>query len=247
VWRERYTELFDAGRLFLAEGPAMAERLEELGCPGEKVAIQRVAIDLDRYRFRPPQPHDGPTRLLFCGRFVEKKGLEYAIEAVHRLRGRHAIELHLVGDGKLRPAVEATIDRLGLRSHVVLHGMVDHDALIRMLGEADLLVQPSVVAADGDTEGGAPTTLLEAQATGLPIVATRHQDIPYVVAGDAAVLVAERDADALADAIDGLIRSPDRWPAMGEAGRRFVEERHGIGSLIDELEARYLRLADEAV
>lgn len=245
-WWERFAALFAEGALFLAEGPAMAERLKAIGCPEPKVAVQRLAVDLDRYPFHHRRPvGDRPARLLFVGRFVEKKGLEYALEAVHRLRTDHALELLVVGDGERRPAIEATLDHLELRDHVRLLGMADHATMIRLLGEADLLLQPSVVADDGDTEGGAPTTLLEAQATGLPVVATRHQDIPNVVAEDAGVLVEERDADALADAIDGLLRAPDRWAAMGDAGRRFVEEQHGIGPLIDQLETRYRTLAGE--
>ncbi|MEJ2187577.1 MAG: glycosyltransferase [Gemmatimonadota bacterium] len=125
-----------------------------------------------------------------------------------------------------------------------LRGMVRHDDMIRALGESHVLLQPSVVAADGDTEGGAPTTLLEAQATGLPIVATRHQDIPNVtVDGQSAVLVPERDAEALADAIEGLLREPDRWEAMGKAGRKFVAEHHDRAPLIQRLESRYRELA----
>lgn len=241
LWRERFNALFEHGALFLAEGPAMAERLKAIGCPEEKVAVQRLGIDLARYPFRHRSLEPGrAARLLFCGRFVEKKGLGYALEAIHRLRQEHAFQLHVVGDGELRPEIEATLDRLDLRDHVRLHGMVPHDQLLEMLLEADLLLQPSVVATDGDTEGGAPTTLLEAQATGLPVIATHHQDIPYVVAeNESAVLVPERDAVALADAVDGLLRTPDRWPAMGDAGRSFVEERHAVRPLVRQMERRY--------
>jgi colanic acid/amylovoran biosynthesis glycosyltransferase len=242
-WPERYATLFAEGRLFLAEGPAMADRLQAIGCPAGKVAVQRLAIDLDRYPFRPREATARPARVLFCGRFVEKKGLVYALKAVHRVQRDHAVELHVVGDGELRPQVEATIHRLDLHDVVTLHGMLPHQALVQQLLDADLLLQPSVVAANGDTEGGAPTTLLEAQATGLPIVATRHQDIPFVVAeGESAVLVPERDVAALTHAIDGLLRTPDRWPSMGEAGRHFVEEHHAVRPLVRQLESRYRAL-----
>jgi len=111
--------------------------------------------------------------------------------------------------------------------------------------QAHIYVQPSRTAPDGDSEGGAPTALLEAQASGLPVVATRHADIPYVVREhDTALLSGEGDAAGLAANIVTLARDPSRWGPMGRAGRAFVEQHHDIGRLAKDLEVFYATLAE---
>ena len=106
-----------------------------------------------------------------------------------------------------------------------------------------MFVHPSVVDDSGRQEGGAPTTILEAQALGMPVVSTLHCDIPNVtVPGESAVLVPERDGEALADALRELLDDPSRWEAMGRAGRRVVEARHSIATEAARLEERYLAL-----
>lgn len=85
--RDAYLELFEKGNHFLVEGPNMMEKLISLGCPEEKISIQRIAIDLQNYNFK-QRSWDGskPIRLLFVGRFVEKKGLEFALRALAKIK-----------------------------------------------------------------------------------------------------------------------------------------------------------------
>jgi colanic acid/amylovoran biosynthesis glycosyltransferase len=118
---------------------------------------------------------------------------------------------------------------------------------VKELEAADLFAQPSLTASDGDSEGGAPTTLLEAQACGVPILATSHADIPHVVVeGESALLAPERDAEALAAGLERLLAEPERWPAMGRAGRAHVLTHHDAGAQAERLEALYLELAGRA-
>jgi colanic acid/amylovoran biosynthesis glycosyltransferase len=106
-----------------------------------------------------------------------------------------------------------------------------------------VFLHPSVVDDEGRSEGGAPTTILEAQALGVPVVSTLHCDIPYVTRpGESALLVPERDGPALADALRTLLDDPARREAMGRAGRRHVEEHHDIAREAERLEHRYLAL-----
>ena len=110
------------------------------------------------------------------------------------------------------------------------------------LRRAHLALAPSVTGMDGDQEG-IPVFLMEAMATGLPVVSTRHSGIPELVEdGVSGRLVAERDAEALADAMEQLIRQPERWPAMGVAGRKRVLESFEINALNDRLVARFSAL-----
>jgi colanic acid/amylovoran biosynthesis glycosyltransferase len=247
AWRERFAELFAAGACFLVEGPHLAESLVRLGCPRQKIRVQPLPIVASRYPFRArlPRPAGEPVRLLFCARFCEKKGLHFALEAVARARREHpALRFHIVGDGPQRAEVEADIERLGLRDCVALLGMLPHARLIDELDAADVLLQPSVTAQDGDTEGGAPTTLLEAQACGLPVLATRHADIPFVVAdGESGLLAAERDVEGLTAHLLHLLKAPERWAQLGAAGRERVERFHDAERALARLEDLYFELA----
>lgn len=248
IWRGRYTELFAVGARFLVEGPCMREALVELGCPIEKTALQPICIDTSRYPFRARgAPTGGTPRLFFCASFREKKGLHFALEAVARARREHpGLIFRVAGDGPGLRAVEADIDRLELRDCTQLLGFVSHARMLEEMDAADLFLQPSVTARNGDSEGGAPTTLLEAQACGLPVIATTHADLPHVVApGESALLAPERDASALAAHLLTLLKAPERWAAMGEAGREHVERFHDAERGATGLDDLYLELAEQ--
>ncbi|MDH3226843.1 MAG: glycosyltransferase [Thermoleophilia bacterium] len=243
-----YRRLFDRGNLFLVEGPHMCEQLHAIGCPAEKIAIQRIALPVAAlgFRARLAKPRGEPVRLLAAGRFVEKKGFAYTLEAVRAAREHHPdLELRIVGDGPDAGAISAEIARLGIESNVRLLGFLGYADYLAELEAADIFIQPSVTAADGDSEGGAPTSILEAQALGVPVLASRHADIPNVVDdGRSALLSPERDAAVLAGHLLRLLADPDSWAEMGRAGRRFVETHHDIGPQVVELERKYDLLVD---
>jgi colanic acid/amylovoran biosynthesis glycosyltransferase len=242
-WKSRYATLFAEGDLFLVEGEFMKARLIALGCPASKIAIQRIAVPLDRIPFvarRPKQGGEKPV-VLFSGRFIEKKGAVDALGAIARVKsdGAH-VEFRMAGDGPLRPQIEAAVRDQGLSADVRMLGFLGYEEYLREMGRADIFLHPSVTAADGDSEGGAPTTILEAQATGMPVVATSHADIPNVVVpGKSALLAAERDVAGLAEHLRYLLKHQDRWEEMGRAGRRFVEQHHDLDKEIDRLEDKY--------
>jgi colanic acid/amylovoran biosynthesis glycosyltransferase len=244
---EAYRVLFDLGNAFLAEGPSMARRLEALGCPSSKIHVQRLAIDPARYPFR-ARGDDGssPIVVLMCGRMVPKKGYPDALRAFARARrAAPRLRLRLVGDGPERAGLEAQARELGVEGEVTFAGSLPRAGFLAELEGAHLYLQPSRTAPDGDAEGGAPTALLEAQACGLPIVATRHDDIPFVVRDkDSALLSAEGDAGALADNLESLAGSPAWWGPMGRAGRAHVEEHHDAARLATQMEILYATVAE---
>jgi colanic acid/amylovoran biosynthesis glycosyltransferase len=243
--RRGYARLFKRGKVFLVEGPAMKGKLAALGCPEERIHLQRIAINPSDYAFR-ERTWDGnrPVRFLFVGRMVEKKGLEWGLDALAECKRAFPWELEIIGDGPLRPAVEERIARHGLGDRVRILGYLPLPEMRRKMQERDALFQPSRTSADGDGEGGAPTVLLEAQACGMPILSTLHDDIPYATVPDGSALLApERDVEAMAANILRLAERAGSWPEMGRTGRRHVEDRHDARKEILGLESIYRGIA----
>lgn len=245
LWRRRFRRLFRVADAVLAEGPAMAQRLESLGCPSDKLVIQPIPIEMRLLSFRSPRVDPTPIVLLQACRFVEKKGVDLTIRAFAQLAAEHPdVVLRLVGDGPEAEALRALARTTGVAHRITFLGMRTHEAYASDLAGADVFVQPSRTGSDGDGEGGAPTTLLEAQAVGLPVVASLHADIPWIVDPQAAILVPEGDADALADGLRTIVRHPEEWSARARAGRRHVERRHAADAAVARLEGVYDDILD---
>lgn len=238
-WSRRIRGLFRQAAFVLAEGPHLRERLTHLGCPPERVRIQPIPVRLDLFPFRPPTAARGDATVVQACRFVPKKGVDLTLRAFALAAGTGGARLRLIGDGPERPRLEALSRELEIADRVEFLGMRTHAEYARDLAGADIFMQPSRYAPSGDGEGGAPATLLEAQAIGLPIVATTHADIPFVTRPGAALLAAEEDVRGLAAHLRHLLDHPAEWGPRGRAGREHVEQQHDAGILIDRLESIY--------
>ena len=241
--RDPYRRLFAGGVLFLVEGPAMAAHLARIGCPADRIRIVPIGIDVSRFPFA-YRPRSSSFVVVHTGRFVEKKGTDLAIRAFAAARQELGqSELWLVGDGPLRKALEVLVDELDMRDAVRFLGMLSHAEYRELVARAEVCLQPSRTARDGDTEGGAPTVILEMQALGVPVVATRHADIPFVVPRPDE-LSDEGDVDALARALVEAGDEPDaERRARAEEARDFVVTRHDASVTAAAVEALY----DEAL
>ena len=236
-WRGSYADLIAEGDLFLPISERWRSRLVELGFDPARIRVHHMGVDPGKLPFVARTRAAGePVRLVSVARLVEKKGIAYAIEAVARLIGAGiAVDYTVVGDGPLRSALEAQIASLGIGRQVRITGWRDRAEVAAILAAAHVLVAPSVTSSDGDQEG-IPVALMEAMAAGLPIATTRHSGIPELVEeGVSGLLVPERDARALAAALRELATGPERWQAMGRAGRAKVEAEFDIHRLNDRL------------
>jgi colanic acid/amylovoran biosynthesis glycosyltransferase len=225
----------------------MKERLISLGCPEEKISIQRIALDLDLYAFKTRSWNGSrPFRFLFVGRFVEKKGLEYAIKALSKIKNMCAFQFRIIGAGELDKPLRALARELDLNEEILWLGVKPHKEVVEELNRCDILIQPSLTARNGDSEGGAPTIILEAQACGVPVITTEHADIPYVtVKGGSALLSPEKDLESLAHNIRQLLHIHKRWARMGRKGRYHVEAFHDIKKEVETLENIYDRFVKQ--
>lgn len=231
-----YAPLFEDGALLLPHSRYLADRLVALGAPQQQVQLHRLGIDIPRFEVADRPSHGGPLRLLSIGRFVEKKGFAFALRAL-AATGSPAT-LRLIGDGPLRGELESLARELGLQQRVEFAGWLPFDAIAAELARADALLAPSVTASDGDMEG-LPLVVIEAMATGLPVIGSAHSGIPEVVVdGVTGFVVPERDAVGLAAAIDRLAPEALR-KELGAAARARVCEEFDGRSLAERLCARY--------
>ncbi len=197
----------------------------------QETSVAALAMGVDTARFTPrARDRDLRQRLgaggplvLFVGRLAEKKGLRYLIEAMPAILERSPnATLVVAGDGPLRPGLEALADDSGVAGRVRFVGALPQSDLPRLYASADVTVLPSIVAAGGDREG-LPVVLCEAMASGCPVVATPVGGIVELVShGETGLLVPERDAAALAEAVLSVLEGRERARELAAAGRRVV-------------------------
>jgi colanic acid/amylovoran biosynthesis glycosyltransferase len=232
-----YAAMFDEADTITVHTEYAERKLQTLGCPDDKLRRLECGIDIREFPFRVRRPPaDRPIRILTVARLVEKKGVEYSIRAVAQLLGEgYDLHYEIIGDGPLRTQLMSLCNDLGVCDRIAFAGARNSDYVRDSMVNSDLFVLASHTSSDGDTEG-APVSLLEAQACGMPVVSTQHAGIPEIVADKlSGFLVAERDAAGLAGAIRRLISNYPSWPAMGAHGRAYVTERHDLTLLNRQL------------
>ncbi|MEF8795090.1 MAG: glycosyltransferase [Salinivenus sp.] len=257
-WKDRYQALFEQVKGILCEGPHMAQSVVDLGCPADKVYVHHLGVPVDDIPFRPRTFESGPPlRVLIAASFREKKGIPYGLEALGRLRDEIPLEITIIGGVATVPLIggvsknvsgsEAERERIhdtiaewDLEDAVRLMGYQPHEMLMQEAYDHHIFLQPSVTARNGDGEGGAPVTLIEMAASGMPIISTQHCDIPSIVKhGETGLLAPERDPDALVDHLRRLIETPEEWPSMARASREHVEAEYNAPIQGERLAERY--------
>jgi colanic acid/amylovoran biosynthesis glycosyltransferase len=231
-WRLRYQELFQDIDLILCEGPHMRRCVIGLGCPENKVIVHHLGIPVHDIPFKPRKWNQNePLKILIAASFNKKKGIPYALEALAIIAAEQKIEVTIIGDASFSEGSQEEKKRIldmirdtSLQAKTKLLGYQPHSVLLKEAYEHHLFISPSVTASTGDTEGGAPVTILEMAASGMPIISTRHCDIPEVVLDRITGLLAdERDVDGLVAHLRWLISNPDKWLQMLVDGRARIE------------------------
>jgi glycosyltransferase involved in cell wall biosynthesis len=194
------------------------------------VTLVRCAVDPAAYPFRPrPLPTTGPIRAICVATLNELKGHSTLLDAL--ARGGPTLErvqLDLVGSGPLEQSLAEQIVALGLQDRVRMHGTLSERDVARVLDESDVFVLASVVTPTGWMDG-IPVALMEALASGLPVIASRLSGIPELVRdGETGVLATPGDAGDLARAFERVLEDPEATLQRCRAGRRLIEEEFAI-------------------
>jgi glycosyltransferase involved in cell wall biosynthesis len=228
----------------------LGRRAIALGADPERVEVIPYGVDVERFR---PDPlvrarrrasHGISTHapLLFAaGRLVRKKGFEYLIDAIAKLPAASGLQAAIAGSGDLDGELRDRARAAGIADRVRFLGNLTQDDVAGWLATADVVAVPSVRDDSGNVDG-LPNIVLEALASGTPLVTTPAGGIGAVVEHDrTGVVVPERDAAALAGAIAALAADPDRRMRLGEAARAAVSARYGWEFTAGRLEAAYDR------
>jgi glycosyltransferase involved in cell wall biosynthesis len=213
---------------FVATCTGFNERyLRGLGVAPEKIRRVYHGVDLERFSFQ--QAAAPPGRLVCITRLKEKKGFPYLLDALAALMSRGLdFRLEIFGEGDQRAAIEERIAALKLGDRVALKGAISHEKIPEVLAGSGIFVLACVVLANQDRDG-IPNTILEALASGVPVVSTDISGIPEAVHdGQSGLLAPERDAAALASALERMMSDAPLRQRCAQQGRRIVEESFSI-------------------
>jgi len=232
--QKQYSQLFRHASAIVAVSQSIRHRLISLGADGEKIIHNPSGADCKR--FNGANPGHAPPVFLAVGRFAEKKAPHLTIIAFAELFRRHPdVRLRMIGDGPLFGFCRELIQRLQIESAVELMGAQSHSVVVQAMRNARAFVQHSVVAASGDSEG-TPVSIMEAGASGLPVVSTCHGGIPEVVLHkQTGLLVDEHDVSAMAEQMLLLAEDPLLAARLGQAAQHRIQDHFSQQKSVDRL------------
>ncbi|MGI8438450.1 MAG: glycosyltransferase [Chthoniobacterales bacterium] len=215
---------------------SFAQLRERFPVSGEKV--HRIYNGVELRRFTPARFDSEPPLLLAVGRLIEKKGFADLVSACAMLRDRgRAFHCEIAGEGPLQPALAAQIENANLQSVVRLSGPLSQTEVAARMTAARVFALPSVIDAEGGMDN-LPTVIMEAMASGLPVVSTTLAGIPEMVehrvTGE---LIPPRDPTALADALERLLCAPEEARRWGENGRAAAAQKFSLERNVGALRA----------
>lgn len=213
-WLKRYAQKF------ICVSRAIEARVLALGFPKEKVVCHYIGIDSEDLSYR---IEDRKKNEILCvGRLCEKKGVDVLLRAYAKVKEKYpSTKLLIAGDGPLREELKNLNEELGCAADFV--GAIPFHKVKQLMGSATLLAVPSVTAKCGDTEG-LPTTIMEANALGLPVVSTHHSGIPEIIEHEVTGLLSgENDVEGLVANIKKMLKSNETRLRYASKARAKVE------------------------
>jgi colanic acid/amylovoran biosynthesis glycosyltransferase len=218
---EHYKKLFQISHTIIGVSKAMCARLEDLGCPKNKIEYIPCFPDP---RFFDINPNTNSNKLLCVGRFVDKKAPYLTILAFEKVvQTLPESELVLIGDGPLLNICKNLIKVRNIKN-VTLAGAQNHVFVRNLFSDCALFLQHSIIADSGDQEG-TPVAVMEASASGLPVVATKHAGIPDIIQDSKmGYLIDELDIDEMAEKIIFLLKNREHLKQMSLYSKAYMKE-----------------------
>ncbi|MCP3460061.1 glycosyltransferase [Bradyrhizobium sp. CCGUVB23] len=229
---------------FVAVSNALRRRAIEYGIPAKKIAVSYIGINTRTFRTGTVPISQRPLRVVFVGRLVEKKGCDILIEAMsHVQQVVTAAQLTVIGDGPLRHDLESLATRKNVPA--TFRGAQSSAYVKRELDASRVLCLPSITASNGDAEGFG-LVLLEAQASGVPVVTSAlggaTEGISERITGFS---FAERDIEGLARILINVLTNDAMLRQMADNGPSYVATHFDLARCTDELELLYDKISSD--
>ena len=241
-WKKRYQRLFQQAEAFIVKGPRMKQQLIKLGCLAKKIDIIDHGVRLDQipFKIRKPTPK---VKLLTACSLIDYKGIDVAIKAFKLIAGQFPqASLTIIGSGPEEEKIDQLIVESGLKKRLKRRPFMPINKLVKEVEKYHIFLHPSFISNDHKQEG-IPTSIIERSASGMPIIATRHADIPEIIHDNQnGYLVAEQSEAELAEKLNHLIRHQELWQKFGRYGRQLVEKNFNAVKQTAKREALYQRL-----
>ncbi len=243
IWQK--LKLIKRANLFIAVSDFIRQRLIERGFPEQRIVTHYIGVNVSQFKNTPNPEHD--PLALFVGRLVPKKGCEFLIQAFREVaKAIPSAKLVIIGDGTEREKLEKlAAEFLNLRQNCIFLGAQSHKTVRHYMRKAWVQCAPSITAPSGDSEG-LPIVVLEAMASGVPVVASRHAGIPEaVIHGETGFLTEEGNIQEISKRLYTLLNDRDLCRRMGTAGRRQVEKKFSLERQNRKLEKIYNQIVVE--
>lgn len=231
--RDNYKTLFQLSSKIIAVSKVMYQRILDLGCPPEKLAYITYGPENEFLKIIPDYSEKA---FIAVGRFVNKKAPYYTIIAFKKVLKKHPdAKLYMAGNGELMDVCENMVRYWKLENSVFLLGAMSHEDLLSYYSKVRAFVQHSITAKNGDMEG-TPVAVLEASASALSVISTKHAGIPDVIIdGLTGFLVEEHDVDGMADKMVFILDNIEKASEMGSAGRKNIIDNYSMEIHINKL------------
>ena len=240
AWRNRFERLFAEAAGITVVSRDMQDKLIQAGCPSEKLHIIHLGTNLTDFQYKRREINPGePVKFLCAGELSPMKGFDDALRAFASVNQSVNSQLRIVGGGVEDEKLRALAADLQIERKVFFLGEQPPGYIREEMWVNHILLAPSKTGSDGSGED-TPLALIEAQASGMPVISTYHAGIPEVVQeGITGALVSEGDWRTLAEKMEQLTSNPDRWGDMGVAGRKNIEADYNIIKETEKLEILY--------
>ncbi|MCU0468846.1 MAG: glycosyltransferase [Arcicella sp.] len=229
-----YKIMFSDVKAIIAVSRDMRDKLIYFGANPDTVYFNSCFVNTQKFSLGNPENNE--KIFVTVGRFTPKKSPQSTIKAFKKVTESISdVRMIMIGDGELLGESKQLAKDLGLLDSIDFQGAKNPEDVQRILKIARVFVQHSMFAPNGDSEG-TPVSILEASATGLPIVSTRHAGIKdAVVHGETGFLVEEGDWETMADYMLQLVQNPDLCKKMGQAARKHIEENYEMSKRVQTL------------